>query len=72
MNSSEGLAMLQALSSAQKEKAVLSFSKTGNNNLDEAFKDNVVLDYAGVRADGLGRSSRRAPRSGRDVYRQHG
>jgi hypothetical protein len=23
-------------------------SKTGNNNLTEAFKDNVVLDYAGV------------------------
>ena len=50
----EGLAMLQALSSAQKEKAVLSFSKTGNNNVGEAFKDNVVLDYAGIRADALG------------------
>ena len=24
--------------------------KTGNNNLTEALKDNVVLDYAGVRA----------------------
>ena len=25
-------------------------SKTGNNNVGEAFKDNVVLDYAGIRA----------------------
>jgi Protein of unknown function (DUF3500) len=43
----EGLAMLQALSDSQRGKAVLNFSKTGNNNLTEAFKDNVVLDYAG-------------------------
>ena len=27
---------------------MLEFSKTGNNNLTEAFKDNVVLDYAGL------------------------
>jgi hypothetical protein len=37
------------LSEAQRRKAVLNFSKTGNNNLTQAFKDNVVLDYAGVR-----------------------
>ena len=29
---------------------MLKFSKTGNNNLTEAFKDNVVLDYAGAGA----------------------
>ena len=46
----QGLAMLHALSATQREKAVLQFSKTGNNNLTEAFRDNVVLDYAGVRA----------------------
>jgi hypothetical protein len=45
----QGFAMLKALSEAQQKKAVLNFSKTGNNNLTEAFKDNVVLDYAGVR-----------------------
>src|SRR5262249_37153277 len=28
-------------------------SKTGNNNLTEAFKDNIVLDYAGVRVADL-------------------
>ncbi len=45
-----GLAMLRGLDEAQRKKAILSFSKTGNNNLTEAFKDNVVLDYAGARA----------------------
>ncbi len=43
-----GLAMLRALSEAQRIEAVLDVSKTGNNNLGEAFKDNIVLDYAGV------------------------
>jgi hypothetical protein len=46
----DGLAMLNGLSAAQQKQAVLNFSKTGNNNLTEAFKDNVVLDYAGARA----------------------
>lgn len=44
-----GLALVNALGEAQRKKAILQFSKTGNNNLTEAFKDNVVLDYAGVR-----------------------
>src|SRR6202171_2335556 len=44
-----GLKMIHALTEAQCKKAILEFSKTGNNNLTEAFKDNVVLDYAGVR-----------------------
>ena len=43
-----GLAMLRALSEGQQEQAVLQVSKTGNDNLGEAFKDNIVLDYAGV------------------------
>jgi hypothetical protein len=45
----QGLAMIQALDDTQRKRAILNFSKTGNNNLTEAFKDNVVLDYAGVR-----------------------
>jgi len=49
----DGLQMLRALSDGQRKQAVLSFSKTGNNNLTEAFKDNVVLDYAGLRANDL-------------------
>jgi hypothetical protein len=48
-----GLAMVQALTEAQRKKAILEFSKTGNNNLTEAFKDNVVMDYAGVRTSDL-------------------
>jgi len=50
---SGGLAMVNALGEAQRTKAVLQFSKAGNNNLTEAFRDNVVLDYAGVRASEL-------------------
>ncbi len=49
----DGLDMVRALPGAQQQKAILNFSKTGNNNLTEAFKDNVVLDYAGIRAKDL-------------------
>ena len=55
----EGLEMLRGLPEAARRKAVLNFSKTGNNNLTEAFKDNVVLDYAGVRAADLERPARK-------------
>ena len=53
------LAMLGALRDAQRRKAVLNFSKTGSNNLSEAFKDNIVLDYAGVSAGELDSPQRR-------------
>ena len=43
-----GLAMLRSLDEGQRKKAVIEANKTGNNNLTEAFKDNVVLDYAGI------------------------
>lgn len=49
----KGLALVNALPEAQRKKAILSVSKTGNNNLTEAFKDNVVLDYAGVKVGDL-------------------
>src|SRR5271166_4900095 len=32
--------------------------QTGNNNLTEAFKDNVVIDYAGLRTNDLTTSAR--------------
>ena len=48
-----GVKLLLGLDEAQRQRAVLEISKTGNNNLTEAFKDNVVLDYAGVRAKDL-------------------
>jgi len=53
-----GLAMINALDEAQKSKAIIEVSKSGNNNLTEAFKDNVVLDYAGIRASDLSAARR--------------
>jgi hypothetical protein len=46
----QGLAMLRGLTDEQKSAAILEVSKEGNNTLGEAFKDNIVLDYAGVSA----------------------
>jgi hypothetical protein len=43
-----GLEMLLALDKGQREKAILNPNKNDNYNLTEAFKDNVVLDYAGA------------------------
>jgi hypothetical protein len=54
----DGLAMLKALPDAQQKKAILNFSKSGNNNLTEAFKDNVVIDYAGLRTNELSAPAR--------------
>jgi hypothetical protein len=45
-----GLKMLRALNKTQQNKAIIEVSKDGNNNLTEAFKDNVVLDYIGIKA----------------------
>ena len=53
-----GLAMIAALDEAQRKKAILNAEKTGNNNLTEAWKDNVVLDYAGVPANELSPAQR--------------
>jgi Protein of unknown function (DUF3500) len=55
----DGFAMFQALTDVQRRAATLNFSKTGNNNLTEAFKDNVVLDYAGLRAGEMADPARR-------------
>ena len=54
-----GLAMINALDGTRRNKAILRFSKTGDENLTEAWKDNVVLDYAGIRAGDLTDSQRR-------------
>ena len=53
-----GLSLLNALTEAQRKQAILNFSKTGNNNLTEAFKDNVVIDYAGLRTNELSDANR--------------
>jgi len=67
----DGLKMLQAVPDAQRQKAILSFSKTGNNNLGEAFKDNIVLDYAGLCAANLGSAPRRQLLDLVDLYVGH-
>jgi len=54
----QGLEFLRTLTDAQRAKAIVSVSKDGNNNIGEAFKDNVVLDYAGVRATDLSPAQR--------------
>jgi hypothetical protein len=54
-----GLAVINALKEEQRKKAIIQVSKTSNNNLTEAFKDNVVLDYAGVRAAELTKEQRK-------------
>lgn len=43
-----GLKFMRALNETQRRQATLATEKPGNNNVGEAFKDNVVLDYAGV------------------------
>jgi Protein of unknown function (DUF3500) len=46
----QGLALIHALREEDRSKAILKVSKTGNEILTEAWKDNVTLDYAGLRA----------------------
>jgi hypothetical protein len=48
-----GLAFVNALAEEQRSRAILQVSKAGNHNVSEAFKDNVVLDYAGIPASAL-------------------
>ncbi len=55
-----GLALVRSFDDAQKQKAVLNPSKTGNNNVGEAFKDNVVLDYAGLRGAAMTAGQKKA------------
>ena len=48
-----GLAFMQSLSPEQQKQATIQTSKTGNNALSQAFRDNLTLDYAGMRAKDL-------------------
>jgi len=49
----EALAFVSTLREDQLEAAVLETSKPGNNALAQAFRDNLILDYAGLRASEL-------------------
>ena len=46
----KGLAFMQALTPEQQKKATLQPEKTANNAQAQAFRDNLVLDYAGLKA----------------------
>ena len=48
-----GLALVHALDAGQRRVAILDSTKTANRNQAEMFRDNVVIPYAGVRADAL-------------------
>ena len=49
----KGLALMRALTPEQRQRATIAADKTGNNALAQAFRDNLVLDYAGLRASDL-------------------
>ena len=55
-----GLALRRSLTEEQRRRAVLRPEKDGNDNLTEAFRDNVVLDYAGIPAKALDPAQRAA------------
>jgi Protein of unknown function (DUF3500) len=54
-----GLALMQALGPDQQKKARLQAEKTGNQAQAQAFRDNLVLDYAGISAKDLTEAQRR-------------
>ena len=49
----KGLAFIQSLSPDQQKMAIVASVKSGNNALTQAYKDNVDLDYAGIKATEL-------------------
>jgi hypothetical protein len=49
----DGLVFLRSLTEAQRARAILPGTKDANNNVGEAFHDNIDLSYAGVPASEL-------------------
>ena len=49
----DGLAFMRGLTAEQRQAATVTTSKEGNNNVGEAFHDNIDLDYVGVSAADL-------------------
>ena len=46
----QALALVNALDETRRRKAVLEPTKTGDKNVTESWRDNVVIDYAGIPA----------------------
>ena len=55
----KGLAFMESLDDSQQKQARLAGEKTRGNALAQAFNDNLVLDYAGIRADALSPSQKK-------------
>ncbi len=49
----KGLAFMESLDASQQKQAMLAGEKTRGNALAQAYNDNLVLDYAGIRVDAL-------------------
>lgn len=54
----KGLALMQALTPDQQKKATIQTDKTANNAVAQAFRDNLVLDYAGIKASEFDRKQK--------------
>ena len=54
----KGLALMNALTPAQQKTATIQTDKTANNSLAQAFRDNLVLDYAGIRVSEFDRKQK--------------
>jgi hypothetical protein len=54
----KGAALMASLTAEQRAVAVLPSPKTRGNALAQAFRDNLVLDYAGIRATALTEAQR--------------
>lgn len=50
---SKGLAMINALNSKQQRQAILATPKSRANNLAEAWRDNLIVEYAGISATAM-------------------
>jgi hypothetical protein len=54
-----GYALITALTPVQRKVAVIDSAKTRNNAQGQAFRDNLVLDYAGIRASEFSAAQKR-------------
>jgi hypothetical protein len=55
----KGLAFMKALTPDQQKQATLNSEKTANNSVAQAFRDNLVLDFAGLRVNELSQPQRK-------------
>ncbi len=53
-----GLALMASLGPAERATAIVQAAKTANNAVAQAFRDNLVLNYAGIRAADLSATQR--------------